>query len=83
MDLLRIAKAQALADHRLRLTLTDGSVMERDVTGLLADRSSTCGTDVTGDFCISGSERESHAKERWYANETIQAGTDHGVVAPG
>jgi hypothetical protein len=33
--MLRIAKAEALPGLRLRLTLTDGSVMERDVAPLL------------------------------------------------
>jgi hypothetical protein len=40
-------------------------------------------TDVTGDFWTSGRERESRGEERWYADQEIQAGTDHGVVAPG
>lgn len=34
-SLLRISEAAALNDHRLRLTLTDGSVIERDVSRLL------------------------------------------------
>ena len=33
--MLRIKKATPLSDHRLRLTLTDGSVVERDVGPLL------------------------------------------------
>jgi hypothetical protein len=33
-------------------------------------------TEVTGDFCTSGSEREITLKERWYANQEIQAGAD-------
>jgi hypothetical protein len=35
MPLLRIQKAVPLEGFRLRLTLTDGSVVERDVTDLL------------------------------------------------
>ncbi len=35
MSLLRISKAEALPGLRLRLTLTDGSVVERDVASLL------------------------------------------------
>lgn len=35
MGLLRISHAVALEDFRLRLTLTDGSVVERDVSDLL------------------------------------------------
>ncbi|MBI4505279.1 MAG: DUF2442 domain-containing protein [Chloroflexi bacterium] len=35
MSLLRIREAVPLDDFRLRLTLTDGSVIERDVTPLL------------------------------------------------
>lgn len=35
MSLLRIRAAQALPERRLRLTLTDGSVVERDVEKLL------------------------------------------------
>jgi hypothetical protein len=35
MGLLRIRSAQALPERRLRLTLTDGSVVERDVGRLL------------------------------------------------
>ena len=35
MDLLRIRDAEALDGFRLRLTLTDGSVVERDVAHLL------------------------------------------------
>ena len=34
------------------------------------------GTDVTGDFCTSGSEREFTLEGSWYANEEAQAGTD-------
>src|SRR5438309_1962568 len=35
MRMLRIAKVEALPGLRLRLTLTDGSVIERDVAPLL------------------------------------------------
>ena len=35
MGLLRIHEVRALEDFKLRLTLTDGSVIERDVAGLL------------------------------------------------
>ena len=35
MRLLRIDKAEALPGLRLRLTLTDGSVIERDIAPLL------------------------------------------------
>ena len=35
MGLLRIRDAQALPERRLRLTLTDGTVVERDVGRLL------------------------------------------------
>ncbi len=35
MDLLRIRRVAALPGFRLRLTLTDGSVVERDITALL------------------------------------------------
>jgi hypothetical protein len=35
MPLIRIQAAQALSGFRLRLTLTDGRVLERDVRGLL------------------------------------------------
>ena len=33
--MLRIADVQALEDRRVRLTLTDGTVVERDLGGLL------------------------------------------------
>lgn len=33
--MLRIREAIVLEDHRLRLTLTDGSIVERDVSALL------------------------------------------------
>lgn len=36
MGLLRIKDVEPLAGHRLRLTLTDGTVRERDVSALLA-----------------------------------------------
>jgi hypothetical protein len=36
--------------------------------------------DVTGVFCTSGSEREFTLKERWYANQEIQAGVDCGAA---
>ncbi len=36
MSFLRIKKAVPLKGYRLRLTLTDGSIVERDVEGLLA-----------------------------------------------
>lgn len=39
--------------------------------------------DVTGDFCTSGSGRESHSKERWYADQEVQTRTDHDAAAPG
>jgi hypothetical protein len=32
--------------------------------------------DLTRDSCTSGSEREFTMKERWYANEEIEAGAD-------
>ncbi len=35
MALLRILKVEALKDFKLRLVLTDGSVIERDISGLL------------------------------------------------
>ena len=35
MRLLRIRAVEALDGFRLRLTLTDGSIVERDVSGLL------------------------------------------------
>jgi hypothetical protein len=35
VPLLRITQAVPLAGHRLRLTLTDGSIIERDVAHLL------------------------------------------------
>jgi hypothetical protein len=35
MSLLRIRKAEPLQDFRLRLTLTDGSTIERDISRLL------------------------------------------------
>jgi hypothetical protein len=38
-------------------------------------------TDLTGIFCTSGSEREFTLKERWYANEEIQAGADRHAAA--
>jgi hypothetical protein len=37
--------------------------------------------DLTGDFCTSGSERGFTLKERWYANEEIQAGADCDAAA--
>ena len=36
MPLLRIKQVVPLEGYRLRLTLTDGSIVERDVEGLLA-----------------------------------------------
>ena len=33
--MLRICEATVLEDHRLRLKLTDGSIVERDVSSLL------------------------------------------------
>ncbi len=35
MSLLRIREVKPVEDFRLRLTLTDGSVVERDITDLL------------------------------------------------
>ena len=35
MGLLRITDAKPIGDHRLRLTLTDGSIIERDVSEFL------------------------------------------------
>jgi hypothetical protein len=37
--------------------------------------------DLTGDLCTSGSEREFTLKERWYANQEIQAGADCDAAA--
>ncbi len=41
----------------------------------------TLGFDLTGIFCTSGSEREFTLKERWYADEEIQAGADRDAAA--
>jgi hypothetical protein len=41
------------------------------------------GSDLTGVFCTSGSEREFTLEGSWYADEEIQAGTDRDVVAAG
>jgi hypothetical protein len=38
-------------------------------------------SDLTGIFCTSGSEREFTLKERWYADEEIQAGADRDAAA--
>ena len=35
MDLLRIRRVAAMPGYRLKLTLTDGSVVERDISALL------------------------------------------------
>jgi hypothetical protein len=40
MALLRIREVEALGDFRLKLTLSDGSVIERDVSRLLVGQSS-------------------------------------------
>ena len=37
MSLLRIREALPVEGFRLRLTLTDGSIVERDITDLLVD----------------------------------------------
>src|SRR6266852_4976862 len=37
--------------------------------------------DLTGISCASGSEREFILKERWYANEEMQAGADCDAAA--
>jgi hypothetical protein len=38
-------------------------------------------TDLTGIFCTSGTEREFILKERWYADEEIQARADRDAAA--
>jgi len=38
-------------------------------------------SDVTGDFCTSGNERESTEEDRWYADQEVQAGTDRNAAA--
>jgi universal stress protein A len=37
--------------------------------------------DLTGIFCTSGSERKFTLEERWYADETVQAGADCELAA--
>ena len=41
------------------------------------------GTDLTGVFCTSGSEREFTLEESWYADEKIQAGADRDTATAG
>jgi hypothetical protein len=35
MSLVRIREVEAIDSHRVRLTLTDGAIVERDLSGLL------------------------------------------------
>jgi hypothetical protein len=48
---------------------------------VIHDRPPSSSSGLTGDFCTSGSEREFTLKERWYANEEIQARADCDAAA--